>query len=116
MRPSEHWATVTPILLDRYPKKDLSTEELLITACIRAGLPAPVRCSYGAFADPERGLKGVAPVFAYSLPRFAVHAAFEFESKVKGPVLVGAGRFFGMGLMKPFSAKEAQETPGSGER
>ncbi len=101
MDPSKHWATVTPILLDRYPKKNLPAEELLVTACVRAGLPPPANCTYGAFTPQDRGLKGVPPVFAFSTDRWAVHAVFDFDTKVKGPILVGAGRFFGMGLMKP---------------
>lgn len=97
MRPNRYWQTVTPILLDRYPKKHLSADELLITACLRAGLPAPVRCTYGRYSE----LKGVPPVSAFAPSRWAVHATFEFDAPVRGPVLVGAGRFFGMGLMKP---------------
>ncbi|HUQ93838.1 MAG TPA: type I-U CRISPR-associated protein Csb2 [Bryobacteraceae bacterium] len=97
MRANRHWQTVTPILLDRYPKKHLSADELLMTACLRAGLPAPVRCTYGKYSE----LKGVPPVSAFAPSRWAVHATFEFEAPVRGPVLVGAGRFFGMGLMKP---------------
>jgi CRISPR-associated protein Csb2 len=107
MKASKRWATVTPILLDRYPKKKLSEEELLVTACQRAGLPVPVRCVFGPYQEQggTSGLKGVAPVFAFSLARWAVHATFEFDEPVKGPVLVGAGRFFGMGLMKPLGMR-----------
>jgi CRISPR-associated protein Csb2 len=101
MRPSTRWATVTPILLDRYPKKGSPAEELLITACIRAGLPSPLNCFFSPFADQNEALRGVPPVFAFSLNRWGTHASFEFSAPVKGPVLVGAGRFYGMGLLKP---------------
>jgi CRISPR-associated protein Csb2 len=101
MRPARRWNTITPILLDRYPKKNLSTEELLVTACLRAGLPAPSRCTYGTHPNPDEDLKGVPPVFVFAPPRWAVHATFDFDVLVKGPVLVGAGRFLGMGLMRP---------------
>jgi len=109
MNPAKKWASVTPILLDRFPKKGDSTEELLITACVRAGLPLPVRCSYGTHAQASpSAVRGVAPVFAFKADRWAVHARIEFDSPVKGPVLLGAGRFFGMGLMKPlFGADDA---------
>lgn len=98
MRPSKIWTTATPILLDRYPKKKDSIPDLLMAACERAGLPVPCKVTFNAYSD----LTGAPPVFAYKLERYALHATFEFDRKVRGPVLVGAGRFFGMGLMKPF--------------
>lgn len=101
-RAARRWQTVTPMLLDRYPKKHLGTEELIVTACIRAGLPAPARCEYGPFSS----LAGVAPVASFAPGRWAVHATLEFASPVKGPLLVGAGRFFGMGLMKPVTRED----------
>ncbi len=101
-RSARRWQTVTPILLDRYPKKHLGEEELLVTACARAGLPVPTKCEYG----PHSSLSGVAPVAAFAPERWAVHATLEFPVPVKGPVLVGAGRFFGMGLMKPVKEDE----------
>lgn len=109
MRRSLRWTSVTPILLDRYPKKDLTAEELLVTACQRAGLPLPSHCSYGTHPDSDAGLKGVPPVFAFAPSRWAIHATLEFRVAVKGPVLIGAGRFFGMGLMKPVQGRAKDE-------
>ncbi|MGC2656361.1 MAG: type I-U CRISPR-associated protein Csb2 [Bryobacteraceae bacterium] len=106
---SKHWATVTPILLDRYPKKQESAEELLVLACLRAGLPQPESITFGPYAAGGHALKGVAPVFAYNLNRYAVHATVDFRQKVKGPVLLGAGRFFGMGLLKPIFDQRQEE-------
>ncbi|QDS85930.1 CRISPR-associated protein, family (Cas_GSU0054) [Rosistilla ulvae] len=49
-RPSSAWASVTPVVLDRYPKSDRSTDrmrwnaeaaETIALACKRAGLPTP---------------------------------------------------------------------------
>jgi CRISPR-associated protein Csb2 len=101
------WSTVTPILLDRFPKKNLSVEEILRTACERAGLPLPVRVEHGAFSQ----LEGVPSVPEFRLirkanerTRWGVHATLEFGCPVKGPLLIGAGRYFGLGLMKPFTA------------
>jgi CRISPR-associated protein Csb2 len=111
MRPSRRWATVTPIILDRFPKKKLPVEELLVTACVRAGFPAPARATFSPYSDTAAGsgLKGVAPVFGYDLERWATHATFEFNVQVKGPLLVGAGRFFGMGLMKPLFGRAVEQ-------
>jgi CRISPR-associated protein Csb2 len=34
--------------------------------------------------------------------KFQVHVAVEFATPVEGPVLLGAGRFRGYGLMRPW--------------
>jgi CRISPR-associated protein Csb2 len=102
--PSATWASVTPILLDRFPKSHLSVEDILAVACERAGVPRPVEIEHGPFSQ----IHGVAPVSEYRLlrskndkPRWGVHAKFRFEGPVRGPILLGAGRFFGLGLLKP---------------
>jgi CRISPR-associated protein Csb2 len=103
--PAAQWATVTPILLDRFPKKKGPTvEDILTQACIRIGLPAPQAIDHGPYSH----LTGVPPVPAFRLhrkaedrPRWGVHATIRFPAKVRGPVLLGAGRYFGLGLMRP---------------
>jgi CRISPR-associated protein Csb2 len=103
--PAKSWSTVTPVLLDRFPKKKgPSVEEILRTSCQRAGLPEPVSIEHSPFSK----LTGVVPVNEFCLtrrkdarPRWGVHATLEFNQEILGPVLVGAGRFFGLGLFKP---------------
>jgi CRISPR-associated protein Csb2 len=102
--PSLSWSTVTPILLDRFPKKSLGVEGILTSACERVGLPAPVDIGH----QPYSVLSGVPPVPAFRLvrskdekPRWGVHATLRFDVPVRGPVVLGAGRYFGLGLMKP---------------
>jgi len=102
--PSLRWATVTPILLDRFPKKNLTVEDILASACERIGLPAPAEITH----QPYSKLSGVPPVPAFRLlrdkdekPRWGVHAILRFAAPVQGPVTLGAGRYFGLGLMKP---------------
>ena len=34
-------------------------------------------------------------------PRLAKHVTLAFDRPVRGPVLLGAGRYFGLGLMRP---------------
>ena len=104
-RAAREWSTVTPILLDRFPKKKGPTvEEILASACRRIGLPAPEAIEHG----PYSRLQGVPPVPAFRLhrkseekPRWGVHATLRFAVRVQGPVLLGAGRYFGLGLMRP---------------
>jgi CRISPR-associated protein Csb2 len=107
--PSATWASVTPILLDRFPKKNLPVEEILAVACERAGLPRPSEIEHGPFSE----MPGVSPVSAFRLlrskvdtPRWGVHAKFRFEAPVRGPILLGAGRFFGLGLLRPWKGRE----------
>jgi CRISPR-associated protein Csb2 len=40
--------------------------------------------------------------------KFQVHVAIEFERPVQGPMLLGAGRFFGYGLMRPWTHGEGR--------
>jgi CRISPR-associated protein Csb2 len=103
--PAVTWRTVTPILLDRFPKKKGPTvEDILRTACKRIGLPEPALIEHGVYSE----LAGVPPVPAFRLQRkqderarWGVHASITFSQPVKGPVLLGAGRYFGLGLLRP---------------
>ncbi len=110
--PSATWASVTPILLDRFPKKHLSVEDILAAACERAGLSQPIEIEHGPFSE----VHGVSPVSEFRLlrskddkPRWGVHAKFRFEDLVRGPMLVGAGRFFGLGLLRPWKWQEEDQ-------
>ncbi len=102
--PSSCWSSVSPILLDQFPKKNLSVEEIITRSCERVGLPEPVEIQHG----PYSSLEGVPPVSEFRLlrskderPRWGVHATLQFGVPVRGPVVLGAGRYFGLGLMKP---------------
>jgi CRISPR-associated protein Csb2 len=110
--PSATWASVTPILLDRFPKRNLPVEDILAVACERAGLPRPIEIEHAAFSE----IRGVSPVSEFRLqrskedkPRWGVHAKFRFEAPVRGPILLGAGRFFGLGLLRPWKWRQGDQ-------
>jgi CRISPR-associated protein Csb2 len=99
------WQSVTPVILDRFPKGgEADAVAQIKLACERSGLPAPVEVSFtrtGTFL-------GVPPVRSFVLqqregeaPRPAYHVRLRFEQPVQGPVLLGAGRFLGLGLCRP---------------
>lgn len=100
-QPSRHWVTVTPIVLDRYPKHgDLAAG--VLRSITLAGLPEPalVEVSKSALTP------GAVELTPHELPRRArgrlfCHARFTFDQSVAGPVLAGAGRYFGVGLFQP---------------
>ena len=111
---SRRWATVTPIVLDRHLKRNDEAEvrELVARACSHAGLPRPDhdRIWVGKHSavlgvPPARPLAGEPPWMRWKLPkslesRQLVHAVIEFEQLVRGPVILGAGRFSGLGLCR----------------
>ena len=109
------WASVTPVVLDRHLKRrdDEEIRGLVAKACEHAGLPTPSlsRIRVGKHsavrgAAPARPLAGEPPWTAWRVPeslvsRPLVHVAIDFEQEVAGPVLLGAGRFTGLGLCRP---------------
>jgi CRISPR-associated protein Csb2 len=122
-RASRLWTTATPIVLDRFPKKpDLEEREVEIVECIRQasrniGLPAPSYVSVNA-SSSLRGVPGVragrsVPVWqrwqtpSATAGRYLVHATLRFDDPVEGPVILGAGRYLGLGLCLPIKAEEA---------
>lgn len=114
LRQARVWASCTPIILDRHVKtasnqaRQREISSLIRRACINAGLPEPIAISAGKHSAIEG-----APV-AYSSagePRWTrwrvpeslasrqlIHAIFQFGDALRGPVILGAGRFVGLGL------------------
>ncbi len=114
LRESSRWASVTPVVLERHLKRDDETEvrELVARACENAGLPTPElrriwtdKHSMIAGAPASRALTGAPPWTRWKVPkslqtRRLIHTVVEFDQPVRGPVLLGAGRFTGLGLCR----------------
>ncbi len=112
-RPSTHWATVTPIALDRNPGDLRRPEGLaqaartIADACEHLGLPRPT----GVEVSLSPYLPGSQPVRAFEpfpreanrLRKLRVHALLQFSEPVEGPITLGAGRYVGLGLCRPLS-------------
>ena len=114
LRANTLWSTATPIALDRHAKTAHpreETAEMITEGCTRIGLPAPAYVNVhkhpaimGApSAWPARGSPSWAGwVRPRSLAtRPLTHATLRFASPVAGPIIIGAGRFFGLGLCLP---------------
>ena len=116
-RASWVWATVTPMALDRNPgdlhAKDErkrarafeAAEETVAEACAHAELPRPayVRVTREALLPGTPSLREYPPFpkERSRCQRVLVHARLVFDEEVSGPVIIGAGRFLGLGLCRP---------------
>ena len=123
IRASRRWATVTPMVLDRHLKprarNDPGVNEkvqeemdgLIREACLRSVGVEPTRAVAGKHSAvrgaPSAQPSGRGPGWTgWRVPkafgsRPLVHAMIEFEEAVEGPLLIGAGRFCGLGLCLP---------------
>ncbi|MDA1162299.1 MAG: type I-U CRISPR-associated protein Csb2 [Planctomycetota bacterium] len=137
-KPTTTWASVTPVVLDRFPNSSRGENrdrwhaeviEIVKLACSRAGLPEPVEIDVDSTAwhrgvprawTKTRRRRGVAigslgdgfpamPAKPSRPPRPQVHVWLRFDRLVAGPVLIGAGRFLGYGLCKPVSDSAAKK-------
>jgi CRISPR-associated protein Csb2 len=102
------WATVTPIVLDRHPKKNGPTAQSIIEeSCKRIGLPPPMQIRLGAIS-PVAGSPGTQEFHGQAKQtngRIRTHALLQFPEPILGPLLLGAGRFTGLGLCLPFGER-----------
>lgn len=117
--PSRRWATVTPVALQHNPgnlrardpaaaaRAARRAEEIVSRGCAHICLPRPARVRI----MPRSRFAGIPPASAFApyprrgsgFRRVCVHAELEFAEPVEGPVLLGAGRYFGVGLLRPLA-------------
>jgi CRISPR-associated protein Csb2 len=96
------WVTATPVMLDRYPGRR-DPAEMVAGMFVTAGFPEPESVTVlegpllrGSVTAPRRG----------SIPagrdrRPMVHCRVRFPVPVRGPVIAGALRYLGCGLLVP---------------
>lgn len=107
------WTSVTPVALDRHGKHGRfgdETREQIARACERIGLPRPtniVVSSTGFLVGVPHARSVPALRRKDGSARQQVHVCLEFPIPVRGPVLIGAGRFRGYGLCVPYRRDEA---------
>jgi len=107
-RGSRHWVTATPVVLDRFPKQGREVQEVL-RSCRLLGLPDPVDVRVSS----EPLMPGAVRLRPVDLPgqvrgRLFRHVSIEFGRQVPGPLLLGAGRYLGVGLLAPVSQERAE--------
>ena len=123
-RAARRWVSATPIALPAHPGRLSSgsatargkawarAEQAIIDSCRHVGLSPPVETvvslgplisgarpapAFPAFRQPGPGGRPIA--------RRLVHAAVTFERPILGPLVLGAGRYLGLGLMRPIPEK-----------
>jgi CRISPR-associated protein Csb2 len=138
------WASVTPVVLDRFPKADrrdpaqrltweVEVRQIVRDACSRIKLPEPdqidIRTTCWHMGSPRavgkrRPLRGqpapdghadaalgdgfpAFPSKGTNAPRPQVHVRLRFPHPVIGPVILGAGRYLGYGLCKPWEQRRS---------
>lgn len=115
--PSRSWLTVTPIALDRNPgnlhARDASRSReayrtaasIVAHSCENVGLPLPESVTVIPSATVPGTMKARRfppyPPDGNKLRRVKVHARVTFADPVNGPVVLGAGRYLGLGLCIP---------------
>ena len=114
LRPARLWASVTPVVLDRHLKgyDEGKIRELIADSCANVGLPRPdsERIQVGKHAAiagvPSAWPRpGAPPWTRWHVPqalrsRLLTHVAIDFGCAVAGPVMLGAGRYLGLGLCR----------------
>jgi CRISPR-associated protein Csb2 len=102
-RPARRWVSVTPVVLDRFPKGQTIAEEVIAQSCVRAGYPRPIKVELSQRCDIAMPL---ARQFRLRKPgALYTHVVLEFEQLVIGPMLMGKERYFGLGLFLPRDAR-----------
>ena len=119
-RSSRRWASATPVALPSHPghlsrgsaaaraKAWARAEEAVAQSCEHVGLPRPADVQVSLVSH----FVGARPAHDYpafrqgrgadgGVVRRLVHASLEFAEPVRGPLMLGSGRFLGLGLMRP---------------
>ncbi|HNG50691.1 MAG TPA: type I-U CRISPR-associated protein Csb2, partial [Plasticicumulans sp.] len=109
--PATRWASATPLAFGHHPRPGHPQRDALVIVarhCADLGLPAPAAVRFG----PDSRLIGALPAAAFRegkagerwCGQFLAHVEIDFAQPVAGPLVLGAGRHFGLGLMRPLHA------------
>ncbi|MCY4622930.1 MAG: type I-U CRISPR-associated protein Csb2 [bacterium] len=112
--PSRQWATAFPAVSDRHgPVQRLGAADVA-RWCRQAGLPEPVAARVSR-TPLLAGAVDLSPSETarpgHNQPRSWAHVEMFFAQKVKGPVVVGGARSYGLGLCAPVAETLGREKP-----
>ena len=108
---AERWATVTPIVLPGHLNgRGLVRRQskLVLKSLVHAGIMTPVSEIH---LQPDPIFPGAERAGCYRVPEYLrqftkTHAVITFSEPVVGPVVIGAGRYVGLGLMAGLDEQE----------
>jgi CRISPR-associated protein Csb2 len=117
-RPSRRWGTVLPVVLDRYPKNKAGEDlaALVTQACLNIGLPEQAMDGLDIEIHKYSPIAGAPAVrlvidsLSEDSPyrgRAVLNIVLTFAGPVRGPLVLGAGRFRGLGFCLPLSESAA---------
>jgi CRISPR-associated protein Csb2 len=103
------------VILDRFPKKGAGKDidAIVSAACVNIGLPKPTEIGtykHSAIVGAPSAFPAEAArrTQSWMFPRTSplsdrprIHVVLTFNEPVEGPVILGAGRFQGLGLCLP---------------
>lgn len=109
------FASAFPVVHDRFGKVTAANAQSVVgTWCTNAGLPAPVEAtvSQGSFFAklPRLAAREVRRSASAARHPFS-HVKLRFPAPLNGPLAIGRGRSFGLGLLVPFDKRAAGGTP-----
>lgn len=127
-RPARRWVSAIPIALPTHPGRLSSgsavarrkawarAEDAVIDSCrhVRLLEPQDVAVSLAPLITGARPAPAF-PTFRQPGPggrliaRRLVHAAVTFENPIAGPLVLGAGRYLGLGLMRPVPERRSAD-------
>ncbi len=98
------WRSVTPVVLPGYTRKSRSAETYLLRALAQQGFPEDTIDSIASHSGPL--VPGTVAAREYRVADYLkttprIHAEIIFKTPVKGPLVIGRGRFAGLGLLLP---------------
>ena len=114
-RPHTVWSTVTPFVFDRFPKGPYGqeAEQVVREAFVRIGLPEPcdLDLHYNPWhvGVPKASSFPPAPARPGKPQRYHCHVWARFGQPIAGPVIAGAGRYYGYGFFRPLFGRK--DTP-----
>ena len=116
-RKAKIWGTVLPAILDRFPKNknpNHDTVSIIARSCRNIGLSEETISGLDIELYKNSPINGAPTVIevSKSLPKHSpysmrpiTHLVLKFSTPVQGPLIIGAGRFRGLGLCLPMNSE-----------
>lgn len=107
--PARRWATATPVVLDRFLKRAHDAAREVATATVNSRLPEPtvLRVSRRPVVEggPELSTRDTLRRPGDRAVKPYRYAVVEFATQVRGPVVIGSMRHYGLGLCVPLGER-----------